>query len=186
MFGRLLVVVHWWRSSALNGVSDQKPAPDEPTTSSSRNVYARSTTVMCGEPLLSNARTPAAKINETNRDTQSLALPTPRFARKVSNWNSPKNVKGTYPQNIMVSNRGIRSRECISINSLTLQHSQCWKMSFKTDECSCSTTRTRTERHRSCTGKLVARFVRMVGGFHRKSDDPRSVSIKEYTRKHFS
>ena len=49
MFGRLLVDVHWWWSSALNGVSDQTPAPDEPTAASSRNVYARSPTVTCGE-----------------------------------------------------------------------------------------------------------------------------------------
>ena len=71
---------------------------------------------------VANARTPAARINETNRDTQSLALPTPRFAREVSTWNLPKNVKGAYPQNIMVSKRGSRSRERIWINSLTLQH----------------------------------------------------------------
>ena len=50
---------------------------------------------------------------------------------------------------------------------------QCWKTSFKTDECCCSPIRTRTERHRSCEVKLVARFVRMVGGFHRKSGGPR-------------
>ena len=72
---------------------------------------------------VASARTPAARINETNRETQSLALPTPRFARKVSTWNLPKIVKGAYPQNIMVSNRGSRSRERIWINSLTLQHS---------------------------------------------------------------
>ena len=49
-----------------------------------------------------NTGTPIAKTDELERNTQNLATPTPRFARKFSTWNPPAHVQGAYPQNCMV------------------------------------------------------------------------------------
>ena len=64
-------------------------APEKPTASSSRHVYARNPTVTQGEPLLSSTGRPGARINETHKDTQSFSIPAPRFAENLPTWNSP-------------------------------------------------------------------------------------------------
>ena len=166
--------------------SEWKPVPDEPTASSSRKVYARSPTVTCGEPVLSNARTPAARINETNRDTQSLALPTPRFARKVSTWNSPKDVKGAYPQNIMVGNGGIRSRKCISKNSLNLQHFSVGRRASRPTNVLVLQSEHEQTDIAFVRRNLLQDLSEWWEDFTEKSGGRKSVSIKEYTREHFS
>ena len=54
------------------------------------------------EPVSLNSGRPADRANQLERNTQNLAIPTPRFARMFSTWNPPSHAEGAYPQNCMV------------------------------------------------------------------------------------
>ena len=77
-------------------------APDEPTALFLRNVYARSPTATIGEPMLSSTGKLVARFDETNKETQKLAISHPRFARNVPTVNLPSSAKEVYPTNFMV------------------------------------------------------------------------------------
>ena len=135
---------------------------------------------------VANARTPAVRTNENKQRHSKPCTSHTEICQKGVNLEFTQECK----RSLSAKYYGEQQRKQVSGTHLDKFSNpatfQCWETSFKTDECRCSPIRTRTERHRSCTVKLVARFVRMVGGFHRKCGGPRSVSIKEYTRKHFS
>ena len=71
---------------------------NEPTASCPGNVYARSLAATKHR----NTGTPIAKMDELERNTQHVAILTPRFARKFSTRNPCSHVEGAYPQNCMV------------------------------------------------------------------------------------
>ena len=98
-------------------------APDEPTASSLRNVHARRPTATHGEPVLSSTGRPVARIDETDKHTQSFTTSTPSFSRKVPTW-YPSCAEEAYPQNCMVGKWKNQSRKRISINSLCFLPSQ--------------------------------------------------------------
>ena len=98
-------------------VFENPSASDEPTASCSGNVYARSPTATLGEPVFLNTGRSEARVDQMERNTKSFTIPTPRFAGTVSTWNPPSLAEGAYPQNLWLSNRGIRSRKCISISA---------------------------------------------------------------------
>ena len=75
-------------------------APDEPTAACFGN--ARSLTAAHGEPVFPSAVRPVVRIDELERNTQNLAIPTLRFARKVSTFNPPSHAEGSNLQKFLV------------------------------------------------------------------------------------
>ena len=80
-------------------VFEDLPAPNEPTAACSGN--ARSVADAHCEPVSLNKGRFAARTEELERTTHNFATPTPRFARKFSNWNPPTHAEGAHPQNCM-------------------------------------------------------------------------------------
>ena len=106
-------------------------ALNEPTASCSRNVYARSPTATHGEPVFLSAGRPGARIDETNKDTQSLTIPTSRFAGSLPIWNYASSQKELIRKIMWLKSRRIRSRRCISIISLYLRLSSVGRRASK-------------------------------------------------------
>ena len=108
----------------LNGTSgtvlEDLLAPNEPTAACFGN--SRNLADTHWKPVSLNTGRPAAKADESGRNSQNLAIPTSRSARTFSIWNPPSHAEGAYPHNCMVEQQKIRSRRCISINSLILRH----------------------------------------------------------------
>ena len=73
-------------------VFEDPPAPNE-----------RSLTGTLCEPVSLNIGRSVANGEESERNTQHFAIPTPRLARKFSTWNPPSHAEGAYPQNCMVA-----------------------------------------------------------------------------------
>ena len=87
--------------------------------------------------LLNTGRS-EARMDELQRNTHNLAVPTPRFARKFSTWSHPSHVEGAYPQNCMVEQPRNQVSEMHFDKFPAPSTCQCWKTSFKTEVCSCS------------------------------------------------
>ena len=87
-------MVHW--ETFFENLS----APKAPTAACFG--IARSLTDTHCEPVSLNTGRSVAKNDGSARNSQNLALPTPRFARKFSTWNPPSHAEGAYPQNYMV------------------------------------------------------------------------------------
>ena len=68
-------------------VAGQETFSVDPSVPDERDVHARSPTPTCGEPVLSSTGRLAARIDETNKDTQSFTIHNPRYARNVPTWN---------------------------------------------------------------------------------------------------
>ena len=117
----------------------EKPlAPNDPTASCLGNVCARCLAATHGEPVFLNTRKSAARVDELERNTQNLAIPTPIFARMFSTWNVPSHAEGAYPKNYIVEqprNQALEMHFDKFPNPSTFQY---WKTSFKTEVCSCS------------------------------------------------
>ena len=75
-----------------------------------------------------------ARSEEVNKDT----IPTPRFARKSSTWNSPSHVDGVHPQNYVVDQNRLQISDLHFVKFQTPSAFSCWKIRFKTEECACS------------------------------------------------
>ena len=75
-------------SSMPGNVFVDPSAPDEPTAPFFvRRVYARSPTATVGEPTLPSTGKPAAIFHETNKVTQHITMPNPRFAGRSLSTN---------------------------------------------------------------------------------------------------
>ena len=74
----------------------------------------------------------AERAVELEENPSEFAIPSPRFARKLSTGNRPSHAEGTYPLNYMVE----QPRNPVSETRFYVF--QCWKKSFKTEERSCS------------------------------------------------
>ena len=103
-------------------------APDDPTALPLRSVYARSPTAM-----LSSTGKSAARFDETNKQTQSLTIPNPRFTGIVPTVNPPSAAEEVYPHNFMVGQpkNHISDLQFEKFTALATFH--CWKTSFKTE-----------------------------------------------------
>ena len=96
------------------------------------------------EPVSLKTRRPAERANELERNAQNFAIPTPRFARKFSTWNPPSHADGPYPQNCMVELSRNQASETHFDKFADPSMFQCFKTSFKTEVCSCSSFPTET------------------------------------------
>ena len=103
--------------------------PDEPTSSSSRNVSVRSLTATHCEFGSLSAGRPVVRVDDFERNTRNFARFTPRFARKFSTWNLSSRAEEGYPQNWM---------DMHFDKFFTFSTFQFWKTSFKIEVCSCS------------------------------------------------
>ena len=64
----------------------------------------------CGSVPVDTGRI-AERASVLDRNHQNRAIPTPRFARKSSTWNSPSHAEGTYRQNCTIHFLGITISE---------------------------------------------------------------------------
>ena len=97
--------------------------PDDPDASSLTNVYARSPTATYGEPVFFLSAGRLRGSLKQMKDTQSFTIRAPRFAGNVPTWDPPSFLqKGLIHKITWLNNRGIRSRRCISIDSLRIRH----------------------------------------------------------------
>ena len=78
------------------------------------------------------------KIDELKRNTQHLAIPTPRKTRKFSTWNPPSHEEGAYPQNCMVQQPRNQVSDMHFDKFPNPATFRCWKTNFKTKVCFCS------------------------------------------------
>ena len=90
------------------------------------------------EPVSLNTGRLAERAIEVERNPQIFALPTPRLARKWSTWNPPSHAEGVYPQNCMVELPRDQVPEMHFDKFPDPYTFQCWKTSFETEVCSCS------------------------------------------------
>ena len=81
---------------------------------------------------------PAERANELERYPQNFAILTPRQARQLSTWNPPSHVEGAYLPNCMVQQPRNQVSEMLFNKFPDPSAFQCWKTSFKTEVCSCS------------------------------------------------
>ena len=101
-------------------------------------MYARSPKATFGEPVFLSTGKLVARNDEIPEDTQNLAIPTPRFVRKLSAWNLPSHTQGAYSQNCMVDQPRNQVSEMHFDKFPDPSTFQCWKTSFKTEVCSFS------------------------------------------------
>ena len=66
-------------------------------------------------------------------------MPTPRFATKFSTWNPVSHAAGAHPQNCMFEQPRSQVSDMHFDRFPDLSTVQCWKTSFETEVCSCST-----------------------------------------------
>ena len=69
---------------------------------------------------------------------ETCVVPTPRFARKLSTWNPPSHVEGTYPQSCMVELPRNQVSEMHFDKLPDPSTLQCWTTILKTEVCSWS------------------------------------------------
>ena len=124
-------------SSGISGnVFEDLPAPSEPSAAFFGNSRS-SASAQC-EPVSLNTGRLADRVEQLERNTQNFAIPTPRCARKFSTWNPPSHAEGAYPQNCMVEQPKNQFSEMHFEKFPDPSTFQCWKTSFKTEVCSCS------------------------------------------------
>ena len=104
-------------------------APNEKTEACFGN--ARSLADTSCELVSLNTGRSVAKGEESERNTQNFAVPTPRFARKFSTWNLPSHAGGACPQNCMVEQPRSQVSEMNFVEFLNPSTFQSWKTSFK-------------------------------------------------------
>ena len=80
-------------------VLDDPPAPSEPPAAFF-DISRNSASAQCEPVSLITGRL-LDRGNELERNTRNFAIPTPRFARKISTWNPPSRAQAS-PQNCMV------------------------------------------------------------------------------------
>ena len=118
-------------------VLEGQPAPSEPPATFFGN--SRSMASAPREPVSLNTGRPAERAYELERThLQNFAIPTPGFARKLSTRNPHSQAERAYPQNCMVELPRNQVSEMHFDKFRDLSALQCWKTSFKTEVCSCS------------------------------------------------
>ena len=101
-------------------VFEDLPAPSEPHAAFCGHSRS-SGSALCELESLKTGRL-SARAYELERTIQNIAIPSLRFARKFSTWNPPCHAEGAISRIAWLSNRGIRSRNCTSMNTLIFRH----------------------------------------------------------------
>ena len=97
-----------------------------------RSVCKKSTAT-CGEPILSSTGKLLARFDETDKETQSFTLLSPRFAGNVPTVNPPSFAEEVYPQNFMFGQPKNHISELQFEKFPAPSTFQCWKTRFTTE-----------------------------------------------------